>query len=56
MLELFQRLDKVCLKTVAKRFVRYNYNHGQNMRETLVFMWNSAIQENFNFYFSAIFC
>ena len=25
------------------------------MRQTLVFMWNSAIRENFNFYFSAVF-
>ena len=26
------------------------------MRQTLVFIWNSAIQENFNFYSSAVFC
>ena len=26
------------------------------MRQTLVFMWNSAIVGNFNFYFSADFC
>ena len=26
------------------------------IRQTLVFMWNSALWENFNFYFSAVFC
>ena len=26
------------------------------VRQTLVSMWNSAIQENFNFFFSAVFC
>ena len=31
-------------------------NHGQNIWDTLVFMWNSALQEKFNFYFSGVFC
>ena len=26
------------------------------MIQTLVFIWNSVIQESFNFYFSAVFC
>ena len=26
------------------------------LRLTLVFMWNSKMQESFNFYFSAVFC
>ena len=25
------------------------------MRQTLISMWNSAVQESFNFYFSAVF-
>ena len=28
----------------------------KNLRQTLVFMWNSALREKFNFFFSAIFC
>ena len=32
-------------------------NHSQkNLRQTLVFMWNSALREKFNFYFSGVFC
>ena len=27
----------------------------KNLRRTLVLMWNSEVQENFNFYFSAVF-
>ena len=26
------------------------------LRQTAVFMWNSALQEKFNFYFSGVFC
>ena len=31
------------------------YNHSQNMRLTLVFMWNRALREGFNFCFSRAF-
>ena len=26
------------------------------LRKTLIFMWNSALRENFNFYFQGVFC
>ena len=34
----------------------YNYNHWQNLKQTLDSMWNSTLRENFNFYFWVIFC
>ena len=43
------------------RFYKYLKAHiiqpcKKYMRQTLVFMSNSAIRKNFNFYFSAVFC
>ena len=29
---------------------------GQNISEKLVFMWNSALRQKFNFYFQGVFC
>ena len=28
----------------------------KHMRQNIVYMWNRAVRENFNFYFSAFFC
>ena len=43
-------------KITEKRKSKSIYNHRKKyMRQTLVFMWNSAIRETFNFYFSAVF-
>ena len=46
------------LSTCKKSEILTNsfYSHGQNAWDKLVFVCNSAMRENFNFYFSAVFC
>ena len=36
--------------------IKLVYNHWKNLRLTLVFMWSSALREEFNFCFSRAFC
>ena len=50
-------IDHQVLPILTMCLCAHTYNHSQNIwGKLLVFMWNSEIQETFNFYFSAVFC
>ena len=64
----FQMLLRCCLVHISiiilGRFIYLLYlcpylhlqSFTEYLRLTVVFMWNSTVRENFNFYFSRVFC